>query len=108
MGRGRQSYGGVVPLRCGSKGLQVQQGSAMYDDMADLHYTGQSHHSLFVEFIPPKEFVVVPGLCAFQRYCTCSMRTRYTASGTLSDSTVWCRPGKRRFMRHLRLAECSC
>ena len=54
MGRGRQSYGGVVPLRCGSKGLQVQQGSAMYDDMADLHYTDKTDQSLLVEFIPPK------------------------------------------------------
>jgi hypothetical protein len=41
-------------LRCRSKRLYVKQGSAMHNDMADLHYSDKTDETLLVEFIPPK------------------------------------------------------
>ena len=41
----------VPPAASGGKTIQPEQGSAVEDDMTDLHHTGQADQLSFIDFI---------------------------------------------------------
>jgi hypothetical protein len=48
-----------LPATGGGKTIQPEQGSAVDDDMADLHHAGEANQLRFIDFIAVQQFDIV-------------------------------------------------